>query len=203
MTRPIILASQSKGRQDMLRGAGVPFNAMPAHIDERGLTDQMLENDADFTAIAQMLADEKAKVISQDHPDALVIGSDQVLEFDGQLLSKAATDFDAINRLRAMSGKAHRLISAVTIARGGEIIWQHHDQAILTCHDFDDAFLMHYQSCAGQALTKSVGGYWLEDVGSWLFQSIEGNYFTILGMPLLPLLGYLRIHHNIIMDKPA
>ena len=195
--RQIILASQSKGRIEMLHNAGVRITAIAAHIDEQSIITDLISHEETFDEIAQTLADEKALTISRDHPDALVIGSDQILEFHGHILSKAKSDDQAISRLKEMTGDTHHLISAVSIACNGKIIWQACDHAALSMHpDLDDSFFADYKTRAGKALTTSVGGYWLEDIGSWLFEAIDGNYFTILGMPLLPLLAYLREHHH-------
>ncbi len=185
----------------MLRGAKLAFESRPADIDERALTNRLLDEQTPFETIAAQLASEKALAISAQHPDALVIGSDQILEFDGYMLNKAKDDIQAIERLRHMAGQSHRLISGVCVAQGGQVLWQDTDAATLTMHnDLDDQFWAHYAAHAGKALTASVGGYWLEDIGSWLFKTIEGNYFTILGMPLLPLLSYLRSHHHIVSE---
>lgn len=194
--KPLILASQSKGRIEMLAGARLNVEAIPAHIDEAAITQDLLSKEETFDEIAQTLADEKALTISKTHPEALIIGADQILEFNGQILGKAASPDEAIARLKAMRGQTHHLMSAVSIALNGEIIWQTCDHAALTMHDLSDAFFETYRAQAGAALTQSVGGYWLEDIGSWLFDSIDGNYFTILGMPLLPLLAYLGTHHG-------
>ncbi|MBG78953.1 MAG: septum formation protein Maf [Alphaproteobacteria bacterium] len=197
----IILASQSKGRIEMLQNAGLHITAIPAHIDEQTIITDLIAHEETFDEIAQTLADEKALAISRDHPGALIIGSDQILEFHGHILSKAKSDDQAISRLKEMVGDTHHLISAVSIALDGEIIWQACDHAALSMHhDLDDAFFDRYKARAGKALTASVGGYWLEDIGSWLFEAIDGNYFTILGMPLLPLLAYLRAHHGAVFS---
>lgn len=203
MTPPcpaLILASQSKGRCEMLRGAGLAFEAIPAHIDERALTQDLTAIAAQSDEISVRLAAGKALALSAKHPDALVIGSDQILTFDGQILHKAGAAQEAINRLKAMQGREHYLTSAVVVARGNKVLWQHSDSAYLQMGFFDDHFWQRYQARAGAALTQAAGGYWLEDVGSWLFDEIRGQYFTILGMPLLPLLHYLRTQHNIMME---
>ena len=189
----IILASRSKARQDMLRSAGVEFETMPADINEETLQ----QSGAEPAKVAQQLAEQKALLIAKQNPDALVIGSDQVLEFEGQLVSKPANPDDAITQLKAMAGKQHRLMSAVALAQGDSIVWTAQDSATLTMHALDDAFFEAYKARAGGALTRSVGGYWFEDIGSWLFEAIEGDYFTILGMPLLPLLKELRTQHSV------
>lgn len=192
----LILASQSKARQEMLHGAGLSFMSKPADLDEETLIKSLQERSTPLAEIPESLAQAKALAISQQTPNALVIGSDQILEFDGRILSKSATPAEAIEKLKTMSGKSHRLFSGVALARNNEILWSTTDQATLKMHSFDDEFWAAYESKAGVALTTSVGGYWLEDIGSWLFEKIKGDHFTILGMPLLPLLGYLRHHHG-------
>jgi len=192
MTRRLILASASKARGDMLRGAGVTFETIPADIDESAAQQKAVRPED----IALQLAQQKALHVAKQNPDALVIGSDQVLEFEGSLLTKSATTEKALTKLRAMNGKPHRLISAVALAQGQDSVWSTHDSATLTMNSLTEAELTAYASRAGEALTSAVGGYWLEDIGAWLFERIEGDYFTILGMPLLPLLNQLRTQHN-------
>lgn len=185
----IILASKSKGRQDMLRGAGIEFQAIPADIDEA-----IIQNDNALSPEekAQRLAREKALYVANSNNDAYVIGSDQILELDGHIFSKAQDKAGAIEKLKTLRGKSHRLISAVSVVRGGAVVWETYDAAVLTMHDFDDDFLMQYADKADFALTGCVGAYALESVGSWLFEKVEGDFFTVLGMPLLPLLSFLR-----------
>lgn len=186
---PLILASGSKARQDMLRKAGLDFTAIPADIDEAAVLDSAGGLVADK---AQELAREKALHVAKSNIEAYTIGSDQVLELDGQIFSKAANKDEALEKLKALRGKTHRLISAVAVARGEDVLWQSHDSVALTMHDLDDDFLRAYCARAGDVLTSCVGAYALEEHGSWLFQKVEGDYFTVLGMPLLPLLAYLR-----------
>jgi septum formation protein len=194
----LILASQSKGRKAMLSGANLKFECVPADLDEASIMRAMGDDTPE--AIALHLAQAKALSVSQAHPGALVIGSDQVLDFDGQVLGKAKDEDEAIDRLRAMSGKSHRLISAVCVAQEGKILWHASDQANLSMHALSDEFLTAYRASAGEALTTSAGGYWLEDVGAHLFKRVDGDYFTVLGMPLLPLLAYLREEHGLGWD---
>lgn len=192
MSARIILASASKARGEMLRGAGVAFDTMPADIDESSVQ----HSGCAPIDIALELAQQKALHISQQHLDAFVIGSDQILEFQGQLLHKSTTVTEALDKLRLLQGQTHTLISAVALAHNGKLVWHHHDSAQLTMHVLEESFLQHYATRAEEALLTSVGGYWLEDAGAWLFEKVQGDYFTILGMPLLPLLGQLRTQYN-------
>lgn len=193
----LILASQSKARQEMLRAAGLEFDARPAQIDEPALMRKLLSEWATAPAVAESLAAEKALVVSRENPEAAVIGADQVLECGGQILSKAGNVEEAKEKLKSLRGKTHRLISAVSVAKDGKILWRATQEAHLTMHDFSDAFLEAYCEKAGAALTRSVGAYELEGLGVNLFESIKGDYFTILGLPLLSLLNYLRAEFGI------
>lgn len=186
--RRLILASGSTIRQKMLYHAGLDCEVIPADLDEEALK----ADDENPVDVAVALSKAKANHVSQEHPEALVIGADQVLVFEGQIYSKAKDTHEAREKLRAMRGKTHSLISAVSVSRHQETLWSAYDMVDLTMYDFDDDFLERYCEKAGDALTRSVGAYEYESVGSWLFNNVQGDYFTILGMPLLPLLGYLR-----------
>ena len=188
---PIILASGSRARNEMLQNVGLEFHKIPADIDEDTILKSMREEGASPEDIAVKLADEKALHISKQNPDALVIGSDQVLEQDGEIFQKATDLAEARAKLEKLKGKTHQLISSVSIAQNGKILWRECDTASLTMHDFDDAFLDEYLQSAGEDILACVGAYAFEKHGAWLFKEIDANYFTILGMPLLPLLAYL------------
>ena len=188
----LILASQSTSRRAMLENVGLKFDCIPADLDEDGITARLLKSVVKPEGIASALAQEKAEYVSLKNPDALVIGADQVLEIEGKLLSKATSAADAQEKLKQLRGKTHRLISSVCVAQKGKAIWQHQDQARLTMRNVNDQILAGYCAAAGPALTRSVGAYELEGIGAWLFERVEGDYFTILGLPLLPLLGYLQ-----------
>lgn len=193
MSKPIILASQSAGRQSMLTSVGLDFTSVPADIDEPALMEKFMNQRFAPSAIALELAHAKAFDVARDNPDALVIGSDQVLEFEGKMLSKAQIWDGAIHKLQALRGKAHKLVSAVCVVSGENVVWECIDEATLKMHDFDDAFLQNYADNAGEeALLGCVGAYQIEREGAWLFEKIEGNHFTIMGMPLIPLLNFLR-----------
>ena len=188
----VILASASRARNEMLTNAGLSFTATPADIDEDKLLNDMRDQGASPNDIASKLADEKARHVSSLHPNAYVIGSDQILEFDGNIFQKAGDENAAKEKLKTLRGQTHHLISSVSIAYNNEIIWRDTDTAALTMHDFDDEFLDQYLAAAKDDILSCVGAYAFEKHGAWLFKSIDANYFTILGMPLLPLLAYLR-----------
>lgn len=182
----LILASASVSRRSMLENAGVAVECIPADINEDAFKDTASPDE-----IAAVLACEKALYVAATYRDALVIGADQVLECDGQLLSKAVTPQAALEKLKFLRGRTHRLISAVALVKGEEILWQFSDHADLTMYDLSDEQLNTYCVKAGAALTRSVGAYELESYGSWLFESVKGDFFTVLGLPLLPLLAEL------------
>jgi septum formation protein len=188
----IILASKSAARRAVLEGAGVAFTALGSEVDEDLVKADHLARGEGPQAIAATLAAEKALAVSRQHPDALVIGSDQTLDLEGQLFDKVA-DLDALReRLRLMRGKPHQLHSATALARGGAVIWSEIRSARLTMRDFSDAFLETYLAEHGAEALSSVGCYRLEAAGVQLFSAIEGDYFTILGLPLMGLLETLR-----------
>lgn len=188
----IILASRSKARNAMLRNAGIPFETIPASINETEMLRQMRDMNTTPENIAMSLAEAKAARISREYPDNTVIGSDQVLILDGKILQKAEKRDEAKEKLKLLRGKTHELVSAVCLAKKGEVIWEARSSARLTMRDFDDEFLSDYLASAGDVLTDCVGCYALEESGSWLFEKVEGDIFTIMGMPLLPLLGFLH-----------
>lgn len=192
--KKIILASASSARKMMLDNAGVPYAAIPAYINEHAIIDDGLGNNQSITDITQCLAEQKALHIAEDKPDCLVIGSDQTLEFNGRILTKSADEEEALDKLKALSGKTHYLHSAVSVVHGKKILFNHVQTATLTMHALDDDFLQAYMARDPDALVSCVGGYKIEEAGAWLFSSVEGDNFTIMGMPLLPLLSFLREH---------
>lgn len=193
----IILASASSARADLLRGAGIDFTVDPARVDEESVKDSLKAEGATARDVAIALADLKAAKISARHPDALVIGADQMLDCNGVWFDKPP-DRDILHaQLMALRGKTHHLEAALCIHQQGRRIWHTVERAALTMRDFSDAFLKDYVAAAGDDALASVGGYRLEGIGAQLFAKIEGDYFTILGLPLLPLLDFLR-HHGVV-----
>ena len=192
----IILASKSAARKALLMNAGLQFEAIPAEIDEEKIIADLTAKGMEVTDIARELSEKKAREIAKNHPDALVIGSDQILVLNGEIFSKAKDEEEAKIQLRKLRGKTHRLISAVSIAKAQTTLWQYDDTASLTMFQFDEDFLDNYTRNAGKALTRAVGGYEIEGPGAWLFSEVRGDYFTVLGLPLLPLLAYLHDYHG-------
>lgn len=190
----LVLASGSAARRHLLEAAGLVFEVTPADVDEARIRDALLGErpGADAGAVAAALAAEKARVVSLASPNDLVIGADQVLDLGGEIFSKPATITEAREHLLMLRGRRHDLISAVALARGGSVHWQTAVTAGMSMRNFSEGFLDAYVERMGERLLKSVGCYELEGVGVQLFERIDGDYFTILGIPLLPLLRRLR-----------
>jgi septum formation protein len=188
----LVLASGSAARRAMLEAAGLDFLVDPADVDEAAIRDRVIASGGSHSAVAERLADAKASVVSVRHPDALVIGGDQVLSFDGRLLEKAASMREARDVLAALRGKTHTLYSCASLARDGETLWRHVDAAHLTMRAFSDAALDAYLEKAGNVVLTSVGCYQIEGPAIQLFEAVDGEHATILGLPLLPLLGELH-----------
>lgn len=188
----ITLASQSKARQDMLRNAGVVFEAKPARIDEEMITASLLADGAKPHDIADALAEYKALRVVGSDPTGLVIGSDQVLVCDKKVYSKAHTMDEARVKLQELRGKPHQLMSAAVIFQDGKPVWRTIGRAQLFMCDFSDAFLDDYLEQSGEDILSSVGCYFLEGHGVNLFSRVQGDYFTVLGFPLLDVLDFLR-----------
>lgn len=191
MTR-IVLASGSKARAAVLSAAGVTFEVAVAGVDEAAMKAGLLAQGNGPREVADALAELKAVRVSRKQPGALVIGADQTLDLDGQLFDKAESMVEARDRLQHLRGKTHKLHSAVVVARDGEVIWREVPAARLTMRPFTDEFLDAFLERGGESLLGSVGCYRLEDDGVQLFSRINGDYFTILGLPLMGLLDLLR-----------
>lgn len=191
---PLVLASGSATRRALLAAAGIDVTVRPADIDEAALRDSMLSADARVSheSIALALAEEKAKAVSIEQPDALVVGADQVLSFEGRLFEKPKSVDEARAQLKSLRGKTHALHSAVALATDGNVVWREVQTARLTLREFSDAALENYLTLAGDVVLTSVGAYQIEGPAVQLFDAIEGDHTTILGIPLLPLLKELR-----------
>ncbi|HET7681969.1 MAG TPA: Maf family protein [Xanthobacteraceae bacterium] len=187
---PLVLASKSTARLALLAGAGIAVEVLSADIDERGIEAKASAKDAGVAAV--LLAREKARAVAAQRPGRLVLGADQTLALGARRFSKPADRAAAAAQLRDLRGKTHALHSAMTVMRDGEVLFEHADVARLTMRMFSDQFLEQYLDLAADAVTSSVGAYQLEKAGIQLFERIEGDYFTILGLPLLPLMDFLR-----------
>ncbi len=188
--QPLVLASKSDIRGKILAAAGLRFGIRPAQIDER--TVEAKAGVVDAAAAARLLARAKADAVAMTQVGHLVLGCDQTLARGVERFTKPASRAEASRQLRALRGRTHALHSALALVRDGVVLFEMVDTARLTMRDFSDRFLDDYLDMAGDAALSSVGGYQLEGIGIHLFERVEGDYFTILGLPLLPLLAYLR-----------
>ena len=187
---PLILASQSRARQMLLANAGIDFEAVPADVDERAV--QQASRLSAPGEIAALLAREKARSVSMGQPGRYVVGADQTLALGNRLFSKPAGRTQAAEQLRDLAGRSHELHSAVAVASDGKILFEAVAVARMTMRQLSEAEIRAYLDEAGEAVTSSVGAYQLEGLGVHLFERIEGDHFTILGLPLLALLAFLR-----------
>ncbi|WP_417423002.1 Maf-like protein [Hoeflea sp.] len=190
MTPDLILASASPFRKMLLQNAGLTFVSQPAQIDERAVEETVQGLDAED--LATILAEAKAQDVSSRHPGAVVIGSDQTLSLDGEIFHKPENMDQARRRLLKLSGRTHLLNSAVVLARDGETLWRHVSVARMTMRQLDPGFVGRHLANVGDRALSSVGAYQFEGEGIQLFERIEGDYFAIIGLPLLPLLAHLR-----------
>jgi nucleoside triphosphate pyrophosphatase len=189
-SRPLVLASRSDVRAKILAAAGLRIEIRPAKIDERALEEEAAVKDP--AAVARLLASAKAREISASLPGRLVLGADQTLARGSLRFSKPASRTAAAEQLRSLRARTHELHSAVAVVRDGKMLFDCVDTARLTMRDFSDAFLDDYLEVAGDTAMLSVGGYQIEGPGVHLFERVDGDYFTILGLPLMPLLEFLR-----------
>lgn len=192
MTVPLILASSSPFRRMLMNNAGLQFEAIPADIDERAIEAPLEQNGASPDAVALVLAKAKAKEVSDRFPGSLVIGSDQTMSLGDRVFHKPRTMADAENHLKSLSAQTHRLNSAIALALNGDVIWEHMSHAALTMRSLSDEFITRHVNRVGERALSSVGAYQLEGEGIQLFSKIDGDYFTIVGLPMLPLLEKLR-----------
>jgi septum formation protein len=187
---PLVLASSSTVRRALMEAAGVPVEVRPATIDERAI--EAAAPDKDPVAVAALLAREKALRVAADMPGRLVVGADQVLTFEGRRVDKPVDRAAARAQLRAFAGRTHELHAGVAVARDRALLFEHVDVARLTVRALSESFLDRYLDAAGAAVTVSVGAYQIEGIGIQLFDRLDGDHFTVMGLPLLPLLAYLR-----------
>jgi len=193
MGNKLILASASKARAKLLQGAGLDITCLPADLDE----DIIKAEGLPVVETAVKLAEAKAKAVACENPDRYVIGADQMMECEGQRFDKPVSLLQARDHLQTLRGKTHHLISAVAIVKDDQTLWTHHQSATLEMRAFSDDFLDAYLDEIGDDVLTTVGGYRLESLGVQLFQRIEGDYFTILGLPLLAVLEFLRCEKRI------
>lgn len=192
MSASVLLASGSEIRQQLLLGAGVAFNVETSPVDEPSIMAALLQESAKPRDIADTLAEYKGRRVAIKNPDKIVIAADQVLVCEGQVYSKPDTQEQAMKQLQQLRGKGHQLLSAVVIFEDGAPVWRHIGRAQLVMRDFSDAFLAEYVQKIGDDILTTVGCYKLESLGVQLFSQVQGDYFTILGLPLIEVLGFLR-----------
>lgn len=190
----LVLASASRFRAGLLRGAGLEFETVVSGVDEDEVKLALEADGASAADVAETLAELKAVQVSHRRPGAIVIGADQMLECDGRRFDKPRTMEEAEEHIRAFSGKTHHLLTAVVVARGGQRLWHLMEPVEMVVRELSDEDIKLYMARVGQDALETVGAYNFEGVGANLFSEIKGDYFTILGLPLLPLLGFLREH---------
>lgn len=193
MTDRIILASGSAIRSQLLQNAAVTHEVIPARIDEETVKASLQAENASPRDVADVLAELKAQRVAARYPDALVIGCDQVLAFDRQILSKPSSEADAVTQLQTLRGQTHQLLSAAVIYGEGQPLWRHVGVVRLQMRDLSDTYITDYVARNWDSIQHSVGAYKLEEEGVRFFIRIEGDYFNVLGLPLLELLSYLTL----------
>ncbi|MCI5043332.1 MAG: Maf family nucleotide pyrophosphatase [Aquisalinus sp.] len=193
MNTPLILASKSPARRSLLQNTGISFQAIDSGLNEDLIKEEMRGEPP--LKIAMKLAQEKALLVNRSNLNSLVIGADQILGFQGNSYDKPKNLLEAHDRLKEFSGKPHFLHTSICVAQNGEIIWSHTEEPILTMRDLDDQSIDAYLMRVGSGVLNSVGAYQLENIGIQLFSKIEGDYFSILGLPLVPLLEFLSGKH--------
>ncbi|WP_372839959.1 nucleoside triphosphate pyrophosphatase [Phaeovulum sp.] len=192
MQNPLILASTSTIRAELLRRAGLPHEIVPARVDEAAIRAALEAEGATPRDLADALAEAKARRVSERFPEPLVLGADQVLDLGGKVLSKPASPADAVAQLTALCGRSHRLLSALVVYQGGSPLWRHVGQVRLTMHPLSNAQIERYVAEHWDSIRHAVGCYKLEEHGVQLFSAVEGDYFTVLGLPLIEFLTWLR-----------
>ncbi len=193
--QPLMLASRSRIRQALLERAGIPLEVKPADVDERGL--EAAASAQAPSAVAALLAREKAAAVARLHPGRLTLGADQVLALGSERFAKPEDRTVARAQLRALAGRSHELHTAIAFVQDRSVLFEHIGVARLTMRPLSDRFLDVYLNAAGEAVTASVGAYQLEGLGAQLFERVGGDYFTVLGLPLIPALEFLRRHGSL------
>jgi septum formation protein len=190
----LVLASASRSRRDVLARAGIAAEAVPARVDESEIKNALKAEGAPAITVVETLGELKARRVSRRYPGSLVIGADQMLVCGDTWFDKPADLDEAVRHLKALRGRTHELATSVSVLRDEVRLWHHNETPRLTAWPFSDAFISDYLAAAGTAVLESVGAYQLEGLGAQLFSRIEGDFFTILGLPLLPLMAFLREH---------